>query len=72
MENLMTVTEAAKYLGLSRRTIYRLIDRGVFNPGQIGHMLVIEKNEVDAYAADVEGKDKYDPTKYKEGEGNNN
>lgn len=32
----MNMTEAAKYLGISRRTIYRWIDKGIIKVYEIG------------------------------------
>jgi excisionase family DNA binding protein len=62
----MTVTEAAKYLGLSRRTIFRLMDRGILTGEKLGEFLwIIPKDQLDAYRKNVAGKDKHDPTRGK-------
>ena len=48
---LFTVSEAAKYLGVSRGTIYQLIEWGEVKSVKLGRAVQIEKDSLDQYRA---------------------
>lgn len=62
----MTTTQAAEYLGVSERTIHRLIKRGTIGAERFGNYWMIERSSLDEYRATVAGKSKHDPTRGKE------
>ena len=47
----LSVTDAAGYLGISRRTIYRLITDGHLVRAKIGRRTVVTRASCDAYLA---------------------
>ncbi len=51
---LFTVPEAAKYLGVSRGTVYQLIEWGEVKAVKLGRAIQVEKDSLDRYRA--EGK----------------
>lgn len=48
---VLTVSEAAKYLGVGRKVIYQLIEWGEVRAVKMKGTAMIEKNSLDAYAA---------------------
>ncbi len=46
---LMTISEAAKYLGVGRRVIYQLIEWGEIRTVRTGGTAMIEKSSLDEY-----------------------
>lgn len=46
---LLTVPEAAKYLGVGRKVIYELIERGQITAVKSRQATVIEKKSLDAF-----------------------
>jgi excisionase family DNA binding protein len=46
---LLTVGEAAKYLGVSRKTLYRIIEMGQVTAVRAGKATLIEKESLDAF-----------------------
>lgn len=62
----MTASQAAKYLGISERTVHRLIRRGTIKAERFGHYWMIERASLDEYKVSVAGKSKNDPTRGKE------
>lgn len=61
----MTTEQAAEYLNVSKRTIFRLIDRGTIKAEKFGPVYMIKKADLDEYKAAIEGKSKNDPTRGK-------
>ncbi len=51
---LFTVPEAARYLGVSRGTVYQLIEWGEVKAVKLGRAIQVEKDSLDRYRA--EGK----------------
>ncbi|MDQ3576197.1 MAG: helix-turn-helix domain-containing protein [Actinomycetota bacterium] len=45
----MGTTGAAKYLGVYPRTVYKLIDRGALPAYQIGRVIRIKRQDLDAF-----------------------
>ncbi len=43
----LSVWEAGKLLGVSRRTIYRMLDRGELNSGKAGTRTIIKRSDID-------------------------
>lgn len=43
----LSVWEAGKLLGVSRRTIYRMLDRGDLNSGKAGTQTIIKRSDID-------------------------
>lgn len=41
--------EAARYLGISQRTLYRLIDSGELRAYKLGRVVRLQKSDVDAF-----------------------
>lgn len=48
---LMTVSEAAKYLGVGRKVVYQLIEWGEVRAVKMRGTAMIEKSSLDAYRA---------------------
>jgi excisionase family DNA binding protein len=48
---LLTVAEAAKYLGVGRKKIYELIEWGELRAVKLGRSVQIEKNSLDEFRA---------------------
>ena len=48
---LLRVSEAAKYLGVSRKTLYQLIERGEITAVRAKGTTLIEKKSLDAFRA---------------------
>ncbi len=48
---LLTVAEAARYLGVSRKKVYQLIEWGEFSTVKLGRSLQIEKKSLDEFRA---------------------
>ena len=48
---LFTVSEAAKYLGVSRGTIYQLIEWGEIKAVKLGRSVQVQKDSLDRYRA---------------------
>ncbi len=48
---LFTVAEAAKYLGVSRGTIYQLIEWGEVKAVKLGRAIHVERDSLDRYRA---------------------
>lgn len=45
--DFLSITETCKLVGVSRRTIYRCIERGDLIPGKIGKRTIIRRSEID-------------------------
>ena len=48
---LLSVAEAAKYLGVGRQVVYQLIERGDIKAVKAGKSVVIEKKSLDEFRA---------------------
>ncbi len=48
VENILTIPEAAKELGVHRVTIYRWIDKGIVHPFRVGRQVFLTTDEVKA------------------------
>ena len=46
---LVTIGEAAKYLGVSRKTLYRIIEMGQVTAVKAGNTTLIEKESLDSF-----------------------
>ena len=46
---LLTVGEAARYLGVSRKTLYRIIEEGELTALKAGGATVVEKKSLDEF-----------------------
>ncbi len=46
---LMTVNEVAQFLHVSRSTVYRLIDLGMFPTYKVGERIRIKREDVEKY-----------------------
>lgn len=51
LREFLNITQASLLLGISRRTIYRLIDRGELNTAKYGTRSVIRKCDLEAFFA---------------------
>ena len=51
---LLTIEEVVARLRVSRRTVYRLIERGNIRPVHIGRRVLVTEREVQAYVAYLE------------------
>lgn len=47
----LNITQASKLFGISRRTVYRLIDRGVLNVAKFGTRTVLRKCDMEGFFA---------------------
>lgn len=52
---VVTINEAATLLSVDRSTIYRLIERGIFRPAQVGERKRIRMSEIRAYVNEHDG-----------------
>ena len=43
----LSINETSKLLGISRRTIYRLIERGELKINKIGNRTILQRSEID-------------------------
>lgn len=43
----LSISETCQLLGISRRTVYRMIDRGEFNPGKAGKRTILQRSDID-------------------------
>jgi excisionase family DNA binding protein len=48
---LLTVSEAAKYLGVSRKTIYQLVEWGEIKAVKLGRAIQIQEDSLDQFRA---------------------
>lgn len=48
---LLTVSEAAKYLGVSRKTIYQLVEWGEIKAVKLGRAIQIQMDSLDQFRA---------------------
>ena len=48
---LLTVPEAAKYLGVGRKKIYELVEWGELKAVKLGRSVQLEKNSLDEFKA---------------------
>jgi excisionase family DNA binding protein len=48
---LLSVPEAAKYLGVSRKKVYELIEWGELKAVKLGRSVQVEKNSLDEFKA---------------------
>jgi len=53
MQELLTVDEVAKMLGVAKITIYRLLDRRAFPVYRVGRRLRFREEEIEEYLAKV-------------------
>ena len=51
LREFLNITQASKLFGISRRTIYRLIDRGYLNFAKFGTRTVIKKCDLEGFFA---------------------
>ncbi len=61
----MSTREAAKYLEVSERTIFRLINRGLIKAEKFGNYWSVDPVSLESYKVTIEGKSKFDPTRGK-------
>lgn len=50
-ENLITIPELCKELGIGRTTAYKMIKSGQLSHGHIGRKIVVHRSELDRYIA---------------------
>lgn len=62
-EELLTISQAAERLGLSRKTLWLQINRGTLHGQQIGHMWIVTASEVERYRRENKGRAGRKPTK---------
>ena len=43
----LSIAEACKLLGISRRTVYRMLERGELKAGKAGKRTIIQRSEID-------------------------
>jgi excisionase family DNA binding protein len=48
---LLTVSEAARYLGVGRKVVYQLIEGGELKAAKLGRSVQIEKDSLDRFRA---------------------
>jgi excisionase family DNA binding protein len=48
---LLTVSEAAKYLGVGRKQVYRLIEEGEIEAVKLGRSVQVPQNSLDRFRA---------------------
>ncbi len=46
-KEFLSIEEASKLLGISRRTVYRMFDRGELKKGKAGTRSIIRRSEID-------------------------
>ena len=63
-QRLLTISQAAQYLAISRSFLYRLIQRGELRPVYIGRVPRIDRADLDALVDRLRGEREVD------GEGN--
>ena len=59
----MTAKAAAKILGITEYSVYRLIKAGRILADKFGPVWMIDRPSVDSYLARNEGKSSHDPTR---------
>jgi excisionase family DNA binding protein len=53
----MSAADAARYLGTTPRTVYKLIDSGRLTPYPYGRGIVVDRDDLDRYRDGFEGFD---------------
>ncbi len=53
---MLTLSQAAERLGLSRKTLWLQVDRGVLHATRIGSVWLVTESEMERYARDHRGK----------------
>lgn len=66
MSDPISTKDAAQMLGVNERTILRLIERKILRAKKFGYYWMVEPESIEEYRQNIEGKSKYDPTKYKD------
>lgn len=61
----MSTKEAADILGIDFMSVSRLIRRNLLKGEKFGPVWMVERASVEAYAAKVKGKSKFDPRRGK-------
>ncbi|MCL4295703.1 MAG: helix-turn-helix domain-containing protein [Anaerolineae bacterium] len=61
----MSTKDAAKYLEVSERTIFRLIKRDLVKAEKFGNYWMVNPESLEKYRERVLGKSKFDPTRGK-------
>ncbi|GAB4127379.1 MAG: hypothetical protein Fur005_42090 [Roseiflexaceae bacterium] len=56
IENLLSITEAAKRIGVTRQRLHKLIDNAQIKAIRLGRYLYIEASEVERYLQLPEGR----------------
>lgn len=56
--HLMSVVQAAEYLGISDRSIRRHVDNGDLEHRRVGWLIKFDKTALDAFAAPIGGRKK--------------
>ena len=59
----MTISEAMEFLGVSDRTVRRLIKRGSIDAKKFNNSWMLDRASVENYQSRNEGKDPNDPTR---------
>lgn len=59
----MSTKDAAKYLDVSKRTIFRLIERDLIKAEKFGPVWMIDQDSIEAYGERIKNKSKFDPTR---------
>lgn len=49
MADLLTMKQVTRQLGISERTVYRLMEEGELNPFKMGKSWRFEQSDIDAY-----------------------
>ncbi len=60
---IMSTKDAAKYLKVSERTVFRLIKKNAIEASKFGNYWMIDKTSVEDYAKRNKGKAAHDPTR---------
>ncbi len=55
-DQLLTLSQAAERLGLSRKTLWLQVDRGVLHATRIGSVWVVTESEMERYSREHKGK----------------
>ena len=58
MEELLSLTQTAQLLGVSERSIYRLMETDKLHPFKMGKFWKFERSDIDAYIASERKKSK--------------